>query len=182
MKIVLLLARFYQKCANCWQWLGQSRSDPDNAGQTKRARSRPDRAGQTCTNHHACAAKRQKGGKTHARQSRPRASQKQAGSKRDARKTPRLCTMISQKQANQSKAEAGQEQAKRTQETGGQSRNHCAGARTQARNKPSKASQKQMKTGQAQARTQTAKLKPPRLCRKVGPREGGNGRKKGKTS
>ena len=86
--------------------------DPDKTGQTRRARSRPDRAGQTCANHHGCIVKRPKRGKTHARQSLLRASQKQARSKRHMHKTLCMCTKISQKQASQSKAEANQKQAR----------------------------------------------------------------------
>ena len=181
-KVDTLITRFYQKLTMLWPRPGHSRPDPDNIGQTKRASSRPDGAGQTCRNHRACATKRPNGGQTQGRQSRPRASQKQAGSKRDAHKTPRLCTKISQKQANQSKAEAGQEQAKRRQETGGKSRNHRACAQKQARNKAGKAGQKQSKAGQAQARNRRKVRKPPRLCTKVGPRKAGNRRQKGPTN
>ena len=159
-----------------WPRPGHSRPDPDNIGQTKRASSRPDGAGQTCRNHRACATKRPKGGQAQGRQSRPRASQKQAGSKRDAHKTPRLCTKIGQKQTNQSKAEAGQEQARRRQTTGGKSPNHRACAQKQGRGTPGKTGQKQTKAGQKQARNRRKVPKPPRLCTKVGPRKKGKSR------
>ena len=143
-----------------WPRPGHSRPDPDKIGQTKRASSRPDRPGQTCRNHRACAEKRPKGGQTQGRQSRPRASQKQAGSKRDVHKTPRLCTKIGQKQANHSKAEAKQKQAKSKPETSQNCKTtapvHKNWAATnqakQARSKPKQARRRQETGGKSRKR------------------------------
>ena len=114
---------------------------------------RPDGADQTCRNHRACGTKRPNGGQTQGRQSRPRASQKQAGSTRDAHKTPRLCTKISQKQANQSKAEAGHEQAKSKPEPN----QNCKTTAPVHKNKPAtkQAKQARSKAKQAKRRQET---------------------------
>ena len=130
-EITSLLKRFYQKWTIFWPRPGQSKPDPDNKAQTKRARWSIWKPRQTCRNHSACAEKRPQGGQTQGRQIRPRARQKQSGSKQDVHKTPRLCTKTGRKLPQQ----------KQTMNIWTPARNgptlthHCACAQKQAHNK-----------------------------------------------
>ena len=144
-----LLERFYQKWTIFWPRPGQSRPDPDNKGQTKRARSRPDRASQTCTKHRACGGKLPNAGQARARQSRQRASKNRAKSKRYVHKTPRLSQKIGRKQANQSKAEAN----KGKQETGKKQAGSPENAAPVHRKRAATCQTKQARSKQRQART-----------------------------
>ena len=119
-----LLERFYQKWTIFWPRPGQSRPDPDNKGQTKRARSRPDRASQTCTKHRACAGKLPNAGQARARQSRPEASQSsQDASKKQARIVifsyvfDEFVFRCDSRKEDQKQAKAGKTQARNRQES-----------------------------------------------------------------
>ena len=97
------------------KWPGQSRPDPDNACQTKRAHNRRGKTGKMCTNYHACAQTKPNAGQHHAIPSKPAAGHKQTRSTKGAdqkqtklAETLRMCTERCQQHARQSRPEANQ--------------------------------------------------------------------------